>query len=460
MSVTVTDASTLQEAITVANNGACVDATVTNNITLTGASSAQQLTGTLTLAGTSGVEIGGNGGAGFVIGSGGSLISSNLTFTGFVTSGDGGVFNIQSGGSLSLNDNVITMNTAMGSNTVSAEGGAVFVAPGGSATLTNSNLSNNQATGGAIDEGGGIWASGIVTLTDSTVGNNSATGGTGGNGEGGGIWVGPSGKVHVTGSTVGNNSVTGGDGGGIDVNGANGSGGGIFNTGTVTLTNSTLQGNTATGGAGEAGGSGGTGDGGGIFQSGTLILQGLPTTLTSNQALGGSGGAGGAGGIGQGGGIDSDNGLFQLDLGATNPELLVDNDAIVGGTLNLTFTSEEILQNLINQPIKFFTAGGNVTGDFDALEIDGMSCQWTPSSAGGGMADCADPFSSSGVLAYQVAVDELPGAPPDAYYQLEITNLAAVPEPGTLSLLGPSIGVLFLLRRGGRRRHCRIARLL
>jgi hypothetical protein len=54
---------------------------------------------------------------------------------------------------------------------------------------------------------------------------------------------------------------------------------------------------------------------------------------------------------------------------------------------------------------------GNLTGDFDALELDGMSSEWTPSSVGGGVADCADPFATNDALVYQVAVAELPGVP-------------------------------------------------
>ena len=444
VSMMVTDASSLQQAITAANDGACVDATVLNDITLTAVSSAQPLTGTLTLTGVpSGVQIDGNAGAGFVIGAGGNLISSNLTFKGFATLGNGGVFSVQSGGSLSLNNDVVTQNTAMGNDTVSALGGGIFVAAGGSVTLTNTTLSNNQAIGGTGSNanGGGIDNAGNLILTGSIVQGNTATGGMGATGNviGGGIYN--TGTLTLTNSTLAGNTATGGTGATGNV-----IGGGIYNTGTLTLTDSTLQGNIA---MGATGGTGGNADGGGIYNTGTLTLTGSTTSLISNQALGGGGG------VGLGGGIDLNNGLFQLNLGATNPELLVYDDTIVDGTLNLTLISEPILQSLLNEPIKFFSSG-NLVGDFDALELDGVSCQWTASSAGGGVADCADPFLSTGILAYQVTLDQLAGVPPDPYYQLEITNLATVPEPGTLNLLGPSIGVLFWLRR---RRRFQIARL-
>jgi hypothetical protein len=450
----VTDALSLQQAISLANSGTCVDATVANNVTLTGSSSTL-LTGTLTLTATSNsVQIDGNGGSGFTIGSGGNLAANNLTFTDFVTPGAGGAFNVQPGGTLSLNNDILTSNTAIGNSSglsaaTSGSGGAIFIATGSSATVNGTTLSGNRAIGGTGNSGnpnggsasgGGIYNQGTLTLTNSTVTNNQATGFNSGNPNGGsadGGGIDNTGTLTLTNSTVTHNQAIGFNGG--SPNSANG--GGIDNTGTLTLTNSTVTNNQATGG------NGGTGDGGGIFQSGTLTLLGT-TTLTSNQA-----GTVGAPGSGLGGGIDLSNGTFQLVLGVTNPELVVPgNDAIVGGALDLTLNSALILQNLIDQPIKFLAVGGNLTGNFNALELDGMSCEWTPSSVDGGVADCADPFASNDALVYQVAVDKLPGVPPDPYYQFEITSLAAVPEPGTLSLLGSSICVLAWLRRGGRRR--------
>ncbi|MCI0697887.1 T9SS type A sorting domain-containing protein [candidate division KSB1 bacterium] len=82
----------------------------------------------------------------------------------------------------------------------------------------------------------------------------------------------------------------------------NDSGGGINNSGMLTLLNCALIGNMA---MGFPGNSGGSASGGGIYNDGFLAINSC--TFSSNQALGGDynggGNAGGSGGIGKGGGI-------------------------------------------------------------------------------------------------------------------------------------------------------------
>ena len=103
----------------------------------------------------------------------------------------------------------------------------------------------------------------------------------------------------------------------INGNNINGDGGGIYNLGTLTLSNCAVSGNIALGmaganggagapgstfpfpmpgGPGGAGGNGTPGNGGGIYNNASLSL--INCTLSTNQATGGSGGAGGAGGFG------------------------------------------------------------------------------------------------------------------------------------------------------------------
>jgi len=82
-----------------------------------------------------------------------------------------------------------------------------------------------------------------------------------------------SGTLTITSSTVSGNSAAG-----------NGFGGGVFNSGTLTLTSSTVSGNSAAG----------NGIGGGVFNLGTLTL--TNTTVSGNSA-------GGNGGNGRGGGV-------------------------------------------------------------------------------------------------------------------------------------------------------------
>jgi hypothetical protein len=112
------------------------------------------------------------------------------------------------------------------------------------------------------------------------------------------------GNLTISGSTLmGNSTGSGADGAATPPGfpggsgGSGGSGGAISSSGTLTISNSTLQGNsTGSGGAGAAGnqgdgGPGGSGgDGGAVFSSGTMTI--LASALTGN-----SSGAGGAGGI-------------------------------------------------------------------------------------------------------------------------------------------------------------------
>jgi hypothetical protein len=87
-----------------------------------------------------------------------------------------------------------------------------------------------------------------------------------------------SGMLSLTDCTLGGNSATL-------------PGGGIFSSGTLTLIDCTLSGNSATG----SGGFLGPGSGGGIFSSGALTL--IDCTLSDNSAGGGLGGGASGGGV-------------------------------------------------------------------------------------------------------------------------------------------------------------------
>jgi uncharacterized repeat protein (TIGR01451 family)/CSLREA domain-containing protein len=124
-------------------------------------------------------------------------------------------------------------------------------------------------------------------------------------GPGGGIYN--NGMLTITNSTLSSNTTGhGGDAGLIGWGGDGGAGGGIYNSGTLTITNSTLSSNTTGhGGVGSGfpsrGGDGGAG--GGIYNGGTLTI--TNSTLSSNttgdggdssgdfESGGGDGGAGG-----------------------------------------------------------------------------------------------------------------------------------------------------------------------
>jgi CSLREA domain-containing protein len=166
----------------------------------------------------------------------------------------------------------------------------------------------------------GLTISGGHAPDGSTGSNSPFTGGRGGTGDaGGGILN--SGTLSVTNSIISANQAGIGGLGGLGLypsggtfiggqGGNGGMGGGIANSGTLTLTNSTISGNqSGSGGLGSngdvGGGAGGTsGGGGGISNSGTLTV--TNSTIGGNQT--GSGGSPGGGGNAVGHGGDSGGG--------------------------------------------------------------------------------------------------------------------------------------------------------
>ena len=143
----------------------------------------------------------------------GTVNLSRCTFTGNTSFGGGGIFNL--GGTLTVTDSVFSSNSAFNENA----GGGIYNYYG-RATIINSTFSRNLSAYGA----GLHNRSGTLTVIGSTISGST----------GSGIFNNFGGTVSVIGSTLsGNNAVQGG---------------GIYNSsgGTLTVTNSTLSGNRAT----------------------------------------------------------------------------------------------------------------------------------------------------------------------------------------------------------------------
>ncbi|HEX7060247.1 MAG TPA: choice-of-anchor Q domain-containing protein [Solirubrobacterales bacterium] len=189
-----------------------------------------------------------------------------------------------------------------------ANGGNVTGAPGTFAAGGN---------GGPGESGGGIRNAGTLTIADSAVSNNFAgDGGDGGFGHGG----------DGTTAATGTNGANGVGGSAVIFN--SGYGGGIYTSGTLTLTRVTVSDNRAgdggrgglgiggQGGGGISGnggnGGGGTGGsgGGGGWGGGIAATTGATLTIDLSTISGNSAGDGGDGGNGQGGlgGVTSGNG--------------------------------------------------------------------------------------------------------------------------------------------------------
>jgi hypothetical protein len=166
-------------------------------------------------------------------------------------------------------------------------GGAIFSKQFGTLSISNSAITGNNSA-----FGGGMYVAGDVDLNNVTIGGIGALANTAVNG-GGGIFN--YGNVTLTNSIISGNEAQNGDGGGIlsygnltavnstiggDAAGAgntaNGKGGGVYAV-AVNLTSSTITGNTAT-----------TGPGGGLYAAGAVEI--TSSTVSGNTATAGAGG--------------------------------------------------------------------------------------------------------------------------------------------------------------------------
>ena len=138
-------------------------------------------------------------------------------------------------GQLEISDDVTITGLGAGTLTVDAGGNSRVLR----ITAGTVDISGLTLTGGSVGRGGGIRneAAAITTLTGMVISGNTAT--TTNTDAGGGLWN--TGDLTLLQTTVSNNSAPNGDA----------SGGGIFNDNLLTITGSTISGNTAsfTGGA-------------------------------------------------------------------------------------------------------------------------------------------------------------------------------------------------------------------
>jgi hypothetical protein len=164
---------------------------------------------------------------------------------------------------------------------------------------------------GGDAEGGAIHNEGTLTIEGCTFAGNNAAGGTGGRGgfgaNGGGGGSGGNGGGSLSNAPTGTNGGNGGKGGGGGSgqpgreggnggDGGGGFGGAIYNTGTLTVSDTTFRNNFATGRNGGFGRSGGGGGGGGDGALGGI--EGANDDPTKTGGMGGNGGNGKKGGDG------------------------------------------------------------------------------------------------------------------------------------------------------------------
>ncbi len=182
------------------------------------------------------------------------------------------------GGTIGITKDVSIVGPGAGNLAIVGNGTAPVI--GISSSVNSTSVSGLTIEGGGGTLGGGIANGGfILSVTDSIITDNSSST------EGGGIYTGGL-SLTVTDSTISGNSagIYGGGiavsncGGGAQITGstisentAMSDGGGVFNCGDLTMSNSTLAGNTVTDPA--------SGRGGGLYNG---LGGGVGTTLTND----------------------------------------------------------------------------------------------------------------------------------------------------------------------------------
>ena len=173
------------------------------------------------------------------------------------TNGDGGAINLQT-------DAFAATHLTVMNSTAGGSGGAIYITDGSTFSLTsNANGISEIHDNESGSYGGGIYFSGgNMTITDAYIYDNAAASDK----DGGGLYVNSSGNITITTSTFGNNTAGTGNGN------TAARGAGIFvYAGSLSMTNSTISGNTA------------TKNGGGLYFDGTT-LELTYVTIANNYA--------------------------------------------------------------------------------------------------------------------------------------------------------------------------------
>ncbi len=383
--------------------------------------------------------------------------ATNVTIEGLTITGGrapddpGGAIQFQSEGVLTIRDSVITGNTA-------ANGGGIYSLYAGSVVISDSTISGNTALYGAgggvqvvdgditvsaslvdgniaLDSGGGLFAQhgGDITVTDSQISNNRTTY-SGYNG--GGINSGD-GNLTITGSTITGNTAEG-DGGGIynyggavSISGSNISdnvaayaGGGILNeTGDVTLNQSNLSDNNAL-----------YGDGGGLSTiSGNVTI--TRSNISQNRSVDAGGGISTNSGrvvtfestisgntTGEdGGGISSSTGLVSL----TNTTLSANVSNAEGGGIHSASGPVRLLQSTVTLNQAADAGGGiGVTANDDGEAISIVN-----SIVAGNTAGQNPDFTAPGNLSNREVVSSLIGDNSGTFLPPSSLGAGSVPLP-------------------------------
>jgi hypothetical protein len=179
---------------------------------------------------------------------------STVTFDGSLagTTLEGFTINHQVGNSgrgiYITHSNISINNCTISSNTIDFNGGGILNSYS-ELTITKSTVSGNatSSSGWWGGNGGGIYNSGRLTISGSTISGNTASSLVCSGGNGGGIYNSYDGRLTISGSTISGNTTSA-----LQictepwqVSGHGGHGGGIYNEGSLTVSESTISNNTA-----------------------------------------------------------------------------------------------------------------------------------------------------------------------------------------------------------------------
>jgi CHAT domain-containing protein len=305
------------------------------------------------------------------------------------TASGGGIYNE---GTLTLNSSSVTNNQASG-------GGGIH-SLNGTLTISNSSIEQNTATGAnAPGVGGGILLRlGTASITNTTIARNSASLNGGGIGT-----IGPTNaSITIANSTIQGNSAGSGSGGGIELvdaslditnstisgNTAAQSGGGIRNVGALTIANSVISQNIAE-----------TFWGGGIANISSTELRIDGSIISDNEAPFG-GGIDHSGSLltirnstlagnqatGEfGGGAIGSSGLLTIDQNTFN-----NNTANQGGALFITSNTLNLNRSTLSGNLAS-AQGGAIFNSAGTVNVNNSTIAFNfASGAGGGLAGESD----------------------------------------------------------------------
>ena len=207
---------------------------ITQNLDIEGPGASQ-----LAISGNSAVRV-------FAVNGGVNLTLAGLTIENGLADQGAGIDNL---GSLTLNNDVLSGNEALGDTGTTGIGGGLFNEAGAGLSVTNCTFTNNSAVGNVgRGWGGGIVNEGSASVSDSTFTGNTSTGGslpeqpdlTAGVGFGGGVA-----SIFSSSLTVSNTTFTGNQA--IDGLGGNAGGGAIASAlnSSLRVSNSTFNANEA-----------------------------------------------------------------------------------------------------------------------------------------------------------------------------------------------------------------------